>query len=258
MSTSPHLTAIILTYNEETHIQDCLASVQFADAIVVFDSLSTDATVKLAQELGAEVIQHPFDNYADQRNAALDAVMERTDWVLFVDADERVTLELAQEVRQAIANPDYVAWRIPRYNYLFGKLTKGAGWYPDHQTRLLKIGRAHYDPQVKVHEVVLMQGDEGTMKEHFVHYNYEHIRQFIQKQRKYVRYDAQIMFDQGIRPKFRNYILQPLRHFRWRFLQLKGYQDGYHGFRLSAIMAWYEFRKYWILRQSWAQHDADV
>lgn len=247
------LAAIILTYNEASNIVDCIASVGFADRVIVFDSFSTDDTVELARATGAEVIQHTFANYADQRNAALDAVSDSADWVLFVDADERVTPELATEVRRMIAYAGYAGWQIPRYNYIFGKLTRGAGWYPDHQTRLLKVGAARYDPDVQVHEVVLLEGTLGTLNEHFIHYNYHSVQQFHAKQRKYTAYEARILFEQGIRPKPQNYILQPLRHFRWRFVQLKGYRDGWHGFRLSAFMAWYELRKYMILRTLWNQ-----
>jgi hypothetical protein len=148
-------------------------------------------------------------------------------------------------------NPQAVAYRIPRYNYLFGKLTRGAGWYPDYQTRLLKIGRTRYDPERKVHEVVLVDGQEGTLKNHFIHYNYKDVAQFVEKQQQYVKIDAQALFEQGIQPKTQNYILQPLREFRRRFFELKGREDGWHGFRLSALMAWYEFRKYMHLRQLW-------
>ncbi len=143
------LYAVILTYNEARHIQACIESGRFADHVVVFDSYSTDDTVRLARELGAEVTQRQFDDYAGQRNAALKYVEGRADWVLFVDADERVTPELAAEVQTAIQNPEFVAWRVPRFNYILGKLTKGAGWYPDYQTRLLQVGAAHYDPSRK-------------------------------------------------------------------------------------------------------------
>lgn len=250
-----HLMAIVLALNEQEHIADCVASVSFADSILVFDSYSTDDTVKLAQKAGADVIQNLFDNYAQQRNDALNAARGRgADWVLFVDADERIPAELAEEIRVVIQNPQYDGWRIPRHNYIFGKLTRATGWYPDYQTRLLRVGSAYYDPERKVHEVVILsRGDDslGTMKEHITHFNYKDAAHFADKQRKYTAYEAQIMYEQDIRPKFRNFILQPLRHFRWRFITLKGYQDGLHGFRLSCLMAWYEFKKYWLLRQMW-------
>ena len=245
------LIGIILTHNEAAHIVECINSLRFADDILVFDSYSTDDTVALAQQVGTRVIQYPFNNYAAQRNAALDAVKNSADWVLFVDADERVTSELASEVRNVIQTVDCVGYNIPRHNYIFGKLTCGAGWYPDYQVRLLKVGFAHYDPTREVHEVVILNGAQGTLKNHFVHYNYRDLAQFAQKQRKYSAYDAQMMFKQGIRPKPQNYLLQPLRQFRWRYFTLKGYQDGLHGLQLSLLMAWYELRKYLVLRQLW-------
>ncbi len=245
------LAAVILTYNEAAHVAECIASVQFADLVIVFDSFSTDETVKLARAAGAEVIQHAFKHYADQRNAALDAMRGRADWVLFVDADERVTPRLADEARDAIGWPGYAGFRIPRDNYIFGRLTRGAGWYPDYQTRLLKVGAARFDPARQVHETALLDGELGTLEHPFIHYNYRDVRQFHEKQRRYTAYDAQMMHAQGIHPKPQNYLLQPLRQFRWRFVTLKGYTDGLHGLHLSLLMAWYEFRKYWLLRGLW-------
>jgi (heptosyl)LPS beta-1,4-glucosyltransferase len=245
------LAAVILTYNEAAHVAECVASVQFADLVVVFDSFSTDQTVELARAAGAEVIQHPFKDYADQRNAALNAMQGRADWVLFVDADERVTPELAAEARQVIERPGYAGFRIPRHNYIFGKLTRGAGWYPDYQTRLLKVGAAQFDPARAVHETALLNGELGTLEHPFIHYNYRDVQQFHEKQQRYSTYDAQMLREQNIRPKPQNYILQPLRQFRWRFITLKGYTDGLHGLHLSLLMAWYEFRKYWKLRGLW-------
>ena len=246
-----HLAAIILTYNEAEHIRDCVESVGFAASILVFDSYSTDETVELARNAGAEVIQNTFQNYAQQRNDALTVVTERADWVLFVDADERVTPELATEICSAMERPGYAGWAIPRHNYIFGKLTLGAGWYPDYQTRLLRGGAARYDPTRQVHEVVQLDGAEGKLENPLMHYNYTDMAQFAAKQRKYTAYEAQVMHEQGIRPKPQNYILQPLRHFRYRFFTLNGYQIGLHGLRLSLLMSWYEFKKYLILRRLW-------
>ncbi len=248
------LAVIILTKNESAHIVECIESARFADHVLVIDSYSDDETVRLASRAGAEVIQREFVDYASQRNAGLEAVKGRFDRVLFVDADERVTLELAQAVRESLNDTTKAGWRIPRYNYIFGKLTRATGWYPDYQTRLLWVGHAHYDPARKVHEVVVLDGDLGTLDAHFVHYNYDNARQFADKQRKYTTYEAQILYEEGIRPKPRNYILQPLRHFYWRFVTLKGYQDGVHGLRLSLLMAWYELQKYLTLRSLW--HDS--
>lgn len=245
------LYAMILTRNEAAHITACIESVRYCDAVIVFDSFSDDDTPALARSAGAEVIQRVFDDYAGQRNAALEAVRGRADWVLFVDADERVTGALAEETRRVIEQGGTAGFRIPRHNYLFGKLTLGAGWYPDYQTRLLKVGAASYDPARKVHELVILDGAEGTLQQPFIHYNYRDAAQFHDKQRRYSAYDARMMYEQGVRPKPQNYVLQPLRHFWWRFVALQGYRDGLHGLRLSLLMAWYELRKYRLLRGLW-------
>lgn len=250
------LTAIILTYNEAAHIMDCIESVRFADEVLVFDSFSTDNTFELAQKAGARVLQHAFKNYADQRNTALASVTGSTDWVLFVDADERVTPALAAEISTVLGKSEYAGWRIPRHNYIFGKLTRGAGWFPDYQTRLLRVEKSRYDPERQVHELVLLEGELGTLKEPFIHYNYQNITQFHAKQRRYSDYDARILFESGIRPKPQNYVLQPWRQFWWRFWTLQGYQDGLHGLRLSLLLGWYEFRKYLRLKALWGGYSA--
>jgi (heptosyl)LPS beta-1,4-glucosyltransferase len=250
------LTAIILTYNEAAHIVDCIESVRFADEVLVFDSFSTDNTPDLAQKAGARVIQHVFKNYADQRNTALASVIGSADWVLFVDADERVTPALATEISTVLGKSEYAGWRIPRHNYIFGKLTRGAGWFPDYQTRLLRVGKSRYDPERQVHELVLLEGELGTLKEPFIHYNYQNVTQFHSKQRRYSDYDARILYESGIRPKPQNYVLQPWRQFWWRFWTLKGYQDGLHGLNLSLLLGWYEFRKYLRLRALWGGRTA--
>lgn len=249
------LTLIILTYNEQQNIADCIESGRFADRIIVFDSGSTDDTTDYAREAGAEVITHPFENYAAQRNAALAAVTGTSEWVLFVDADERVTPDLAREVRTSILFPGYAGFRIPRHNYIFGKLTLGAGWYPDYQTRLLHVGMALLDPDQEVHEVVLLHGLEGTLKNPLIHYNYRSVRQFIEKQRRYAQIDAKMSQKKGIRPKAKQFFSMPLRQFWWRFVTLRGYQDGLHGLRLSLLMAWYEFYRLRALKRLWDEYD---
>ncbi len=245
------LLAIILTKNEAEHITACIETLGFADSVLVFDSFSDDDTVKLAEQAGATVIQHSFADYASQRNAALQAAEGQTRWVLFVDADERVTPELANEIKQVLQTSHVVGWQIPRHNYIFGKLTLGAGWFPDYQMRLLRVGSARYDPTRKVHEVVILDGPEGMLEQPLVHYNYAIRTQFYQKQQAYSAYDAQILFEDGAKPQPQNYVLQPWRQFWWRYVTLKGYHDGWHGLWLSVAMAWYELRKYRLLRRLW-------
>jgi (heptosyl)LPS beta-1,4-glucosyltransferase len=243
------LIAIILTFNEADNIAACIDSVAWADAVLVVDSLSTDETPRLAEEKGTRVVQRPWKNYTDQRNAALHMVDE--DWVYFVDADERSSPEQAQEIRAVIQNPDIAGFWVPRHNYIFGKLTRGAGWFPDYQLRLMLRAKARYDETREVHELVLLDGPAGHLTTPLVHFNYRDMRQFVAKQERYTDYAAQEMFREGVRPRPQNYVLQPLRHFLWRFVTLKGYQDGLHGLRLSLLMAWYEFQKYVRLRRLW-------
>lgn len=253
----PELIAIILTRNEARHIVACIRSLDWADRVMVFDSCSDDETVALAQAAGAAVAQRPFDNYAAQRNAALDAVGQTaTDgsWIFFVDADERGTPELGAEIRRVIAERPENGWYVPRHNYIFGRVTLGAGWYPDYQLRLLRLGKARYTRPV--HEIAEVEGAVGYLENPLIHYNYRDPAHFHAKQRAYVDHDAGILKSEGVRPKPRNYVLQPLRQFWWRFITLRGYSDGLHGLRLSLYMAWYEWRKYRRLAELWREDEA--
>lgn len=245
------LAAIVLTRNEEENIVDCLTSLAWADQRVVLDSFSTDRTVELAQEMGAEVIQHPFENYARQRNVALERV--QADWIFFVDADERVTLELAAEV-QKVTTGGYpeVGWWVPRHNYIFGRLTRGAGWYPDYQLRLVRRGFARWERAV--HEIAIVDGLTGYLQNPLIHYNYDTLAEFIARQDKYTDYDASVLYQEGVRPHFYTPYSQAVRHFWWRFVALKGFRDGWHGLRLSVLMAYYEAVKYRKLARMWAEN----
>ncbi len=243
------LVAIILTRNEACNIADCIDSVRWADSVLVFDSFSTDDTTAIATKAGAQVIQHPWTNYAVQRDAALAAVSD--DWVFFVDADERSSPEQAAEIRERIADPTIDGYWVPRHNYIFGRLTRHTGWYPDYQMRLLRRARARYDTVREVHELVILDGKEGYLTTPLIHYNYRDLAQFIRKQERYTDYAAHDLFRRGVRVKPQNFVLQPLRQFLWRFVTLQGYRDGLHGLWLSLLMAWYEFQMYVRLRREW-------
>ena len=140
---------------------------------------------------------------------------------------------------------------MPRHNYIFGKLTRGAGWFPDYQLRLMQRERARYDETREVHELVLLDGAAGYLKTPLVHYNYRDLTAVRGQTGRYTDYAAQELFRQGVHPRPQNYVLQPIRHFVWRFIELKGYQDSWHGLRLSLLMAWYEYQKYVRLGRLW-------
>ncbi len=249
----PTLAVIILTKNEEHHIGACLGSLAWADRRVVFDSLSNDRTCDIARENGAEVMQHPFGDYASQRNAALEAV--ETDWIFFVDADERCTSELAEEIKAIVAQSGQASvagWYVPRRNYLFGQLTRGAGYWPDYQMRLLKRGHAHYTRPAS--EITELDGQAGYLKNPLIHYNYESIAQFHAKQAFRIDFEATNLYQQGVKPKAYSPYTMYARHFWWRFVSLKGYQDGLHGLRLSWLLAYYfGYRYYRRLAEMWRE-----
>ena len=241
------LAAIILTKNEEVHIADCIASVrQWVDAVIVFDSYSSDATCVLARQASAHVIQRTFDNYARQRQAALDATT--AEWVLFVDADERVTPALGREIQQWVASGEITGGWIPRRNFMVGHETRFGGFFPDYQLRLLRRAAVHYPPEREVHEFAQVNGSEGHLTEPFLHYNYASWAQFYRKQRVYAANEARILAARGIRPRPHNFVLQPLREFHRRYITLQGWRDGWHGLRLALLLAWYYgFVPYWLL-----------
>lgn len=255
------LSVIVLTFNEERHIRACLESVRaFADELLVFDSGSTDRTIVIARETGARVETRPFDDYAGQRNAAMDAA--RGDWIFFIDADERANAAIGQEICDEILRIENATgnWNetafvpyetalfwIPRKNYIFGKWIQHTGWSPDYQPRVLKKGRAWFDPSRPVHELVVTQGDELYLKQPLTHYNYETLAQFRAKQKRYTQFEAQRMFEEGVRPRLRSFLSMPAREFVRRFIRLQGYRDGLRGLTLSVLMAYYAFwRQVWL------------
>jgi len=241
------LVAVILTKNEAHNIGDCVASLRGGtDAVVVWDSLSTDDTREIARQAGAVVIQRPFDNYAAQRQAVLDSVDAK--WILFVDADERATPQLLAEIESVLGAEACDGYWIPRHNYIVGYRMQGGGFFPDYQLRLLRRGRARYVPEREVHEIVEVDGEEGHLQTPLIHYNYDNWALFFRKQRAYAAYEARILAARGIRPRPHNFILQPLREFRRRFFTLQGYRDGLQGLRIALLLAWYYgFVPYWLL-----------
>lgn len=242
-----HLAAVILTKNEARHIAECIAAVQpWVDAVIVWDAMSADATCDLSRAAGALVVQRPWDNFAAQRQAVLDTVA--AEWILFIDADERVTPALGQELQTVLAHKPAHGYWLPRRNFIVGHEMRGGGYFPDYQLRLLKRAAAHYDTTRAVHEVVDVGGAEGWLDAPLLHFNYASWPQFHRKQRFYAAYEAQILRQRQITPRPHNFVLQPLREFRRRFLTLAGWRDGWPGLRLALWLAWYYgFMPYWLI-----------
>lgn len=249
------ISAIVITKNEERCVAECLSHLRWADQLVVVDSFSSDRTVEIAKEAGAEVYQRHFLSFPRQRNAAL--ALANSKWVLFVDADEIVTAELSAEVRKVVAqsgtDSGVAGYWVPRKNIIWGKWIRGGGWYPDRQMRLLRHGRARYDEEREVHEVVKLEGDAAYLRAHLIHRNYDSLDQFFAKQDRYSSLEARSLLRAGFVPRRRAYVTQPLRETYRRFIQLGGYRDGLHGLMLAVLMGYYELVALLKLRQSGVQ-----
>ena len=248
------LSVAIPAKNEERYIAGCLESVQgLADEVlVILDPETQDRTAAICREKGARLEVVPFVSFARLRNRALGLC--QYNWVFFLDADERATEELRQEVRAVTAvEPDpndsqaVVGYWIPRHNYFFGRPVRHAGWYPDHQLRLMWRERAHYPEEQKVHEVVRLQGKAGYLAGHLLHHNVDTPAEFRAKQRRYAHLEAASLWEKGVRARPRHLLTRPLREFWRRYISLAGWKDGLLGLYLCAAMGYYTFCTYRIL-----------
>lgn len=245
MSVPPVIVGAVIARDEERHIGPCLDSLRWADArVVLLDDRTVDRSAAVARDHGAEVVAGRFTTFPVQRNAVLDlaAASYSDSWVFFVDADERAGPALAGEIRQIVnttgaSSP--VGYWAPRRNYIWGGWIRHGGWSPDYQMRLLRTGRVRFDEGRDVHELAILNGSEGFLQERLVHYNYDRLDQFLNKQHYYARLEAQRLGRAGNRAKPQNFVLQPLREFRRRYVDLEGYRDGWRGLALSLLLAWF-------------------
>ena len=244
------LTAVVLTMDEERHLPGCLASLErLTRHVLVLDSGSTDETRAIAEAAGARVETRAFDGYARQRNAALELV--DTPWVLFIDADERLSPDGVAEVDAVLSNvsDDVAGARVPRYNIVFGRALRGGGWWPDRQTRLLRSGRARYDDARQVHETVSLDGRTIDLVSPLIHLNYETRAEFLRKQKRYTVLAASQERAAGSAPRRRAYVGAPVRELLRRFVVLRGYRDGLTGLFLAVVLAVEQARLVWLLRR---------
>jgi glycosyltransferase involved in cell wall biosynthesis len=184
---------LILTKNEECNIADCIKSVAFSDDILVFDSLSEDRTVEIAKSLGARTIAHPFQNYGAQREAARTLGAYKHEWVLALDADERVDSDLANELPEAIAaaSEDVAAFRVRRKDHFRGKWIRHATLYPSWHLRVYRHARIRY-PERSVHEYPDVQGTVIELRGHLIHDNFSQgLPQWWRRHLKYAELEAQ-------------------------------------------------------------------
>ena len=248
------ITAIVLTRDEAAHIVPCLRTLQWAaETLVVVDSRSRDDTAALAAGMGARVVYHPWEGWAVQRNFG--AAQAAFPWVFFVDADERVPLELAEEAQARVLAAERdgapAGFWVPRQNLILGRWVKHAGWHPHYQLRLFRRNRGSYALALPVHDLVLLDGQAARLQHRLTHHNYVTWRQFWSKQRRYAAAEAQALHARAVRVKPQNFILQPLREFRRRYWTLRGYREGLLGARLSAALAAANFLMYADLWRRW-------
>ena len=238
------VSAVVIARDEADFIEGCLTSVAWADErLVVLDSATTDDTAVLAERAGARVVERPWVSFQHQRNTAIG--LARCDWVLFVDGDERVPPSLAREVRERLRDSgDVRGFWIPRRNVIAGVWVRHAGWWPDPQLRLLHGTSARFDESGKVHEVAELDGPAGALSEPLLHLNYETFAEFREKQARYAVLEARTLWEKGVRAKPRNLVLQPIREFRRRTLELQGVRHGVFGLRLGMEMAIASFLTY--------------
>ncbi len=232
------LTGIVLTKNEAENIEACLASLAFCDQIVVIDDNSVDGTVKIAKKMGAEVLVHALDNnFASQHNWSLEQI--KSPWVLFIDADERISPELAAEIKVAIEKIEFKGFFLPRVDYLWGKELKYGDLYGAKFLRLARRGAGIW--RGKVHESWVIEGRTGKLKNPLLHYPHQNFVEFLQHINTYSTIKADEFFNQNKKTSVLEIIGGPIwRFFKAYILQL-GFLDGTAGFVHAMTLAMYQF-----------------
>lgn len=242
------LSVVISAYNEEKMLPDCLKSVKWADEIIVVDNNSTDKTAQIAKKYTKKVFHRP-NNPMLNVNKNFGFTKATGDWILSLDADERVTDELHKELLDLNRlKADVNGFCMPRKNMIFGKWIKYTGWYPDHQMRLFRKGKGKF-PEKHVHEMIKVDGETKHLKGHLFHYNYGSIDEFLRKMSQiYTSNEAENLIKEGYKINTLDAIRMPFNEFISRYFVRKGYKDGLHGLVLSLLMAFYHlvvFAKVW-------------
>jgi (heptosyl)LPS beta-1,4-glucosyltransferase len=243
----PKLSVTLITKNEADHIGAALQSVAWADEIVVVDSNSTDETVAIARQYTDRVEVRDWPGYVDQKNYA--ASRASHDWILSLDADERVTPDLAGEIRAVLADaPGHEAFRVPRVTWHLGRWIRTTDWYPDFQTRLYDRRAARWAGRL-VHESVSVTGRTGRLRGELQHYAYRDVADHLETIDRYSTYAAQEMFERGRRAGLFDLAVHPPLAFLRNYLLKGGVRDGAAGFVISRANAFYVFLKFAKLRE---------
>ena len=235
------LAVIVITYNEAQNIQACLQSVRWADELIVVDAFSSDRTVEIAKTMTRHVYVTEWQGYAANKNYALDRVT--SEWVLWLDADERVTAELAAEIKTLLHDPSFDAYQLPRKAIFLGKWIKHCGWYPGYVTRLFKKGSARFNDKL-VHEGLDYRHKAGRCRNDIIHFTDRSLEHYISKLNRYTTLAAQELNSKGRRSGLVDILFRPMHMFLRMFLLRRGFLDGFHGLLLSLLSSFYVLVKY--------------
>lgn len=241
------LSVLLPTYNEEDMIKDCLESVKWADEILVVDTFSTDHTLEIAREYGARIIQHEYINSAKQKNWAIPQC--KYEWVLQIDADERLDRPLQDEIKHIMENPpnEVDGYRINFKHHLVGKWIRYAGVYPEYHLRLFRrdVGRFQ-DREVDAH--VIVPGKVVTLKNHILHYGTESLSHRLRAMDRYTRYESDEREKQGRHYSWFNVTVRPFAAFIYYYIFKLGFLEGTRGIILAYLKSDFLF---WTYAKLW-------
>lgn len=238
----PGLTVTVIAKNEAADIADALRSVSWADEIVVVDSQSDDGTAAIARQFTDRVIVREWPGYAVQKNYA--ASIARNDWILSLDADERVTPALSDEIGRIVAGaPSCAGYRIPRVTWHLGRWIRSTDWYPDYQLRLYDRRAAEWSGRY-VHESVAARGPIGTLTGELQHLAYRDIAEHLETIDRYTTYAARQMHEDGRRAGLLRLAGHPPLAFLRNYVLKRGFTQGAPGLIVSALNSYYVFLKF--------------
>ena len=240
---SSHLSACVITYNEEDHIRDCLESLRWADEIVVVDSGSNDRTRQISREFTDRVIVRPWTGHIQQKNTAVEEA--RGDWILSLDADERCSPELAEEVRRAIRDNGRgkVAYEVPRRLFYMGRWLRFGGWSPEYKVRLFEKKRGRWGG-INPHDRVEADGPVGRLEGALLHYSYRNLSDQIRQTYSFTGIAARELAARGRRAHLSDLTVRPLWAFLQRYVLRLGALDGMPGLMMAINHSFCVFLKY--------------
>lgn len=240
------LTALVISKDEEEKIEDCLKSLLFADEIVMIDSGSTDGTIEIAKSYGVRVVHNDWPGYIGQRNFA--KKFAEGEWVLSLDADERVSPELRDEIIKVLKNPKADGYAIPRVVFYINRWIRHCGWYPDRKIRLFKKEKGVWGGE-NPHDKVILDGKVENLNGDLYHLSFDDISDHIRTIQNFTSVAADERVAKGKKAGLFAILLRPPATFLKMYILKRGFLDGIPGFIVSSLSAWHVFSKYIKIRE---------